>query len=144
MKTLGRDVLGVLAGAVTGIVLVSVSDLVGEMLFPLPPGVDPRDPAALSAAMEEMPLGAILLLLAGWSVATFAGAWTAARIGSSPVRNALLAGGVLLAGAVLTALAVPPPVWFWAAWLVLFAPCAYLGGWVVSRKPEPDAERLAA
>lgn len=146
MGKTGRNVLAVLLGVVSGVIVIAASDALSEALYPLPEGVDPRDPAALSEAMRTMPAGAIALLLLGWCAGCFAGGWAAARVGvGAKLRLALTTGGILLAGAVLTALSVPPPVWFWGACVLLFVPCAFLGGKLAAgREPEPVSEAIAA
>jgi len=78
--------------------------------------------------MARVPLGALLFVLAAWAGGSFPGSWLATRLG--PGRHAAhgaIVGAILLAAGVANMLLLPHPAWFWAAALVVFSLCTYLG-----------------
>lgn len=143
MRFFRGSVVPVWAGAFVAGLLVWVMELLGSLIYPLPAGMNPDDPAAVKAAMANLPAGALLLVLLGWIVGTFAGAWiTALRAARAPIGHGLLLGGLFLVGAVVNMLMIPHPVWFWIVGLAIFLPSAYLGAkrGARSRPPEPLPE----
>ena len=49
-RTMGRTVLGVVAGLATMFVVIMLVELLGAQLFPPPEGIDMRDPEGLASA----------------------------------------------------------------------------------------------
>ncbi len=132
-----------IGGLVAGLVIWA-TELIGSQIYPLPPGVNPEDPASLRAAMVDLPLGALLLVLFGWTVGTFAGAWiTARRVDRAPIAHGLTLGAFALVGGVVNMLTLPHPVWFWIAGVAVFLPAAYLGA-RLGASPGPKDEALAS
>jgi hypothetical protein len=73
--------------------LIAATELTDSKIYPLPPGVNPEDPTSLKAAMVDLPTGALLLVLLGWTVGTFARAWvTARRVDWAPIAHGLVLG----------------------------------------------------
>jgi hypothetical protein len=125
-----------LLGALATVAIIMAVEGLSAKLFPLPLGVDPRNPESLKAVMAHMPAGALLLVAAGWFLGTFAGAWVAARIaGRAPLVHGLILGVLFLAGAIANLLAIPHPVWFWVLSVALFLPAAYLGAKLATGRP---------
>jgi hypothetical protein len=117
LRSLGAVVLGVLAAAV----LVLVMEAVGHTVFPPPPGLDLGDSEQRETFMAQLPLGALVFVLAGWSLGTLAGSWLAAALaGQAPAAHGLVVGVLFLAMAVATMLVIPHPLWFWVVALLLF------------------------
>lgn len=109
---MGRSILGVLAGLAVGIVLVALVETLGMRLIPPPPGIDPTDPASIAAAMENMPIGSFLFILAGWFLGTGVGVSTAMRFAKSDARwPGLAVGGVILAATLYNLWVIPHPLW---------------------------------
>ena len=122
------NVLPLFAGTVVAGLLIWATELLGLLLYPLPPGVNLEDPASYRAAMASLPSGALVLVLVGWILGTFAGSWmTARRSTRSPIRHGLAFGVLFLLSAVWNLLTLPHPTWFWALGLALFLPVSYLG-----------------
>ena len=128
MRSILRSVLAVLLGAVAGGVLIMAVEMLGATIYPLPPGVDPNDPESVKRAMAGVPVGALLLVLLGWILGTFAGAWIAARLAPrSPLGHGLVLGVLFLAAGIMNMLEFPHPAWFWVLGVVVFLPAAYIG-----------------
>jgi hypothetical protein len=102
-------------------------EFLGHKFYPLPPGVDLRDEKAMAIYAESVPVQAMMLVLLGWALGTFAGAWVAARI-AIMAKVAYLVGGIFLAAAVANMLLVPHPKWMLISALVVIPICAYFGG----------------
>jgi uncharacterized protein YacL len=128
MRLILRSVGAVLLGAIVAGVLIACLEFLGSKIFPLPPGTDPMDMEAVKAAMANVPVGALLLVLFGWFVGTAAGAWIAARVaGRAPMAHGLIVGALLLTGGIANMLMLPHPSWFWVLAVAVFAVAAYLG-----------------
>ena len=132
MKGAIRSVAAVIAGFVAAsVVMMAVESLNGKILYPelakLAAGVSDRD--VVRDILAHAPLGAFLVVLFGWSLGSVAGGFVAAWIASrSPVRHAMILGGLLTLAGIANNLMIPPPLWFCVVSLVVFIPAAYAGG----------------
>jgi len=128
-----RSVLGVVLGLfAAGLVIMTVQGI-GHQAFPLPEGIDPKDPESLKAGMDRIPLGAMLFVLLAYLVGTIAGAWLAARIaGRAAILHGLIVGLFLLAGSIANLMKIPHPVWFALVNLLIYLPAAWLGARVAA------------
>jgi hypothetical protein len=134
MGQIVRSVLGVLAGILLGMVLMMGIEFVGHLLYPLPPGVDASDFEALKALLPTLPVGALLLVLLGWTVAPLAGGFAAAWVARrAPVAHALVVGLFFLAGGIAMLVMMPHPLWFAVAGVAVFLPAAYAGSRLAPR-----------
>ena len=108
-----RKVLGALAGIATAVLTVMLMEWLGHIIYPLPDGLEITDSAALSAHIAAAPLGALLLVLAGYLIATFDGTFVACLIGRAPPYiYALLIAVLMLAGTASNLIIIPHPTWF--------------------------------
>ena len=124
-----RIVFAILTGAVAAIAVVLASDSLVHAIWPLPPGVDVRDPAQIRTAMEAMPTMAFVVLVAGWALATFVGSLVATAIALRRRLVGIVVTGLLLAATITNLSALPHPSWIWpVAVLSLVA-----AGWAGSR-----------
>lgn len=83
-----RNVLALLAGILAMFLVTWGLEALGHIAFPLPSGLDPRDPAqaqAFARYLATMPLGAQAALVLAWSGGAFAGGFVA------PVSRAIRA-----------------------------------------------------
>src|SRR5256885_6959017 len=95
-------------------------------LYPLPPGVDPKNPESLARAMRSIPAAALVVVVIGWTAGALLGSWLAARVARS-VWPAVGVGALVVCGAVANMLTIPHPLWVWISSLLLVALVA-LGG----------------
>lgn len=137
MKAVLRSVLAVVTGFVAAsAVMMAVESVNGRFLYPelgkLAEGMTDRD--AIRNLMASAPAGAFLVVIAGWALGSVAGGIVAAWIAKgSAVRDAIVLGGLLTAAGVANNVALPPPLWFWCASLVVLLPAAYAGARLVRR-----------
>lgn len=119
---MGRKIGAVLAGALVVGVVVFLLQWIGSRLYPLPPGLDPMDPAnrdAFVAHLARMPPIGWALAFGSELLGAFLGAWTAGRIAGS--HRAWFAGGIVglaVMGSFVNWIAFPHPGWFIAGQVV--------------------------
>lgn len=143
-----RSVGAIVLALIVGFVVIMAIELTGTWLFPLPPGVDPMDSEALSAAIEagQVPLGGMVFVVLAYALGSLVAGWVAARVAAtSKMRHALIVGGILMVLGIINLFAIPHPLWMTIATLVVFLPLAYLGGRLALRGAAgPEAGAPAA
>lgn len=122
-----RNILAVLAGALTNVVVVSTAEWLNLQVFPLPPGAA-ADPAKLDALLQKAPEMIFVGVLVGALFAALLSGLVAAKIATQPRRIALVVGILLVAANVANAYAFYHPLWFRIAAIALPLPLALLGG----------------
>ena len=120
-------VLGVAAGVVVLMALVTAGQYLLHLTFPMP-AVDVGDKAVIQRLMAEAPTGAKMGLIVVYTVAAFGAALAAARVSARRLAG-LIATGVMLALTIANYVMLPHPVWLVAASLGLIA----AGGWFGAR-----------
>jgi hypothetical protein len=108
-----RSVLGALAGIATAVVTVMLMDWLSHIVYPPPDGIEIMDTEALNAYLAAAPVGALVIMLVGYLMATFDGVVVACLIGRvQPVIYALTIGVLMLAGTVSNLIMLQHPTWF--------------------------------
>jgi hypothetical protein len=122
-------ILAMVVGLVVFFGMGKIGEIVGQMIYPPPAGLDPSDPALFLAALAKtMPAGAFVAVLAAWALASFAGAWVAARLApGGHLAFGLAIGALGTLAAIATMLMIPHPIWVWVLGVAEFLPAAYLG-----------------
>lgn len=105
MKSGGAFALGLAAAAI----LLYAAVFIAHLAYPLPPGLNARDSAAMAAYMAGAPVAALLIFLAGWFVAALGGVFIARHAGGR--ISAWSLGALLLVAAIGNLLRVPQPLW---------------------------------
>jgi hypothetical protein len=131
MRSAFRSICAVMAGFVAAsIVMMIVESINGRVLHPelakAAEGVKDRE--TIRALLAAAPIGAFLVVIAGWILGGVAGGWITARLAArATTGHGLVLGALLTLAGVANNLMVPPPAWFWIASLVVLMPAAYLG-----------------
>ena len=133
-----RKIGGVIGGIALAFIIVQAAEMIVHVMFPPPPGMNMTNMAEMKAFVAKLPTTALLLVLLGWFVGTFAGTSAAAKIGHSRVP-AYIVGAVLLGGGIANARMIPQPLWFTIASFVIFIVMTIAGSHVVLL-PAPPAE----
>lgn len=108
-----RDVVGAVAGTAVAVLTVMLFEWISHMLYPVPADLDITSTAALADHMASAPPGALILVLAGYFVATFDGTFIACWIGrAKPFIFALVVGVLMLVATVSNLIMIPHPMWF--------------------------------
>jgi len=136
-----RTLVGVLAGVAVLGVVVTLFQLVSSGMHPLPPGLDPMDPAdavAFAEHMAGMPALAWVIALFSEVLGAAAGALVAGVIARDALRGASGAVvGVATLGSVMNWTSFPHPTWFIVGQLVLY-PVVLMSVWAVLSARSPD------
>ena len=129
-----RNVLGAVAGIATALLTVWLIQWLGQIVFPLPEGLDPNDTEAFAAYVAEMPVAPLILVLVSYFIGTFDGVFVACLIGRiKPILYGLLVAVVMLAATGTTLLLIPHPMWFSASALIGIVLMAWLAALVASK-----------
>ena len=126
-----RSVAAVVIGfVVASIVMMIVESINGRVLYPglakSAEGVTDR--GAIRAIFAGAPIGALLVVILGWTLGGVVGGWVAARLaGRSGVAHGIVLGTLLTCAGIANNLALPPPLWFWVASLIVLLPAAVAG-----------------
>jgi len=132
-----RDILGVIVGAVSFPILVSVGHaLFGQMGVSQAPSVGPeQDPAAWEAFMQSLGTLELLSATAAHIGGTFLAAGIAMLIAASRTRRpGILLGGFGLLGGVMNAMMLPgQPTWLMILDVALYVPAGWLAAELVLR-----------
>lgn len=129
MRSALRSIAAVVAGFIAAsVAMMIVEFLNGHVFYPglgkAAEGVMDRE--VLRALLANAPVGALLVVLAGWVLGGMTGGWVASKL-SSRLGPALVVGALLTLAGVANNLMIPPPAWFWIASLVVLMPAAYAG-----------------
>jgi hypothetical protein len=119
-----RLILSVVAGLFVGVILVAVLEAAGHAVFPPPAGVDLTDPQALDSVMSKLPREALAAVLAAWFLGVLGGATTANLANRRQGLAGWIVSAVIFAFAAWTMAAIPHPLWFVIAAVVLMLTAA--------------------
>lgn len=123
-----RNLAAVLAGLVVGsAVNMALITLNMFVLFPAPAGFDMGDPVAMNAYVAGLPASAFLVVMAAHLGQALVGGWVAARLGSRPVRLAMIVGVATLVGGAVNLMTIRGPDWMFIE-LPLYPLLALLAG----------------
>ncbi|RZF65255.1 hypothetical protein EWE75_06140 [Sphingomonas populi] len=134
-----RTVPGILFGVAAALLIVAGAEWIETALYPLPT-LDVADPATLARVVADMPLPAKLLIVSGWLLGAFGGAWLGLRVCDRRLILWIVVGAVV-AAALANVLTLPHPVWMKVCAVVL----PIIGGALaarVHRKPYPGEALL--
>ena len=131
MRSALRSIAAVVAGFIAAsIVMMIVETINGRVLHPelgkAAEGVTDRE--TIRVLLATAPVGAFLVVIAGWILGGVAGGWVTARLAAQAAAgHGLVLGALLTLAGVANNLMIPPPLWFWVASLVVLMPAAQVG-----------------
>lgn len=143
-----RNIIAVVAGILVVFVVVGGLQYAASLLYPLPEGLDPFDPAdaeALDAHMSSMPVSAWMLPFAAEIVGVFLGALAAGSIARD--RKAMLVGALVvvgLAGSVMNWVSFSHPMWFIIGQLIAYPLVFFAVVRLLRRSGEQPAQRATS
>ncbi|MGI8672468.1 MAG: hypothetical protein ACR2LU_07645 [Luteitalea sp.] len=106
-----RSTLAIVAGLVIAFGLVATIEAIGHAIYPVQ-AFDADDPERIRAAMASLPLGALVIVVAAWWIASFTGGAIAAALARHrPLLHAGAIGGLVLAATVANLVMLPHPAW---------------------------------
>ena len=136
MQRIGHTIIAIIAGVVVAFALVAAIEWLGHQVYPTPAGVDLSRPEQAHDYVRNLPVGALLLVLTSWVIATFCGGIVAAAIEKGRPRRA--AGGVgvvVLAVTIANLTLIPHPLWFSIAGVLSIVVAALAAGHAMSSVP---------
>jgi hypothetical protein len=129
-----RNVLAVLAGLVAGVVAIMLLEMVGWLIYPPTPDLEPAE------VMANSPIGALLMVELAAALGSLVAGAVAAKLGvGKPMVLAAIAGVVLTLGGIASVAMVPHPMWFVVLSTLTFVPMALLGGRLVAGRAASSA-----
>ena len=132
-----KSVAAIVAGFVAASVVMMILEFLNGHVFYPEMGKAAEgmtDPESLRALLATAPIGAFLVVIAGWILGSAAGGWLAARIaGRSGIAHGLVLGALLTCAGIANNLMIPPPPWFWVVSLIVLLPAAYAGARAAAR-----------
>lgn len=138
-----RDILGVVVGAVSFPILVSLGHVMfDQMGVSEAPSVGPdQDPAAWEAFMQSLSVLELLSATVAHIGGTFLAAALAMLIAASKTRRiGIIMGGFGLVGGAMNAMMLPgQPTWLMVLDVALYVPAGWLAAEVVLRLKNRDA-----
>ncbi|HRR08435.1 MAG TPA: hypothetical protein PLO56_07045 [Rhodothermales bacterium] len=131
-----QNILGVLVGLFSAIIIVTIGDAVVGYLAPPPIGSDLKNPETLKAYLQSIADPVLVLMLLFWLSSSFAAGYASARIVPASARTlSLICGGILLFGTLLNMTMLPHPIWMMILSVVGYLPVAYAGGKLATPNP---------
>lgn len=138
MSPVLRNVLAVIAGLATGMVVNMGLIIIGAMAVPPPEGVDPMNAESIAANIHLFEVKHFIFPFLAHAIGTLAGAFVATKIGASRhLVFAMTIGGFFFVAGIINLTQIPAPLWF-AIVDVTFAylPMGWLG-YQIGRKRKP-------
>lgn len=124
----------VVAGLIVSFVLITAVQAISVRLFPPPPGLDPNDPATIARFMQQLPVGALLLVALAYAVGSIGGGVGVGLVARRAAYGlAAVVGGLLTVAGFLNLAAIPHPAWFAVVTTLTYVPCTLLGTYAVAR-----------
>ena len=129
MNPILRNILAVIAGAISGGILNMALVVIGPNLIPPPDGADMTTMEGLAASMHLFEPQHFLFPFLAHALGTLLGATITARVAASHQKwLALLIGGFFFIGGSMNVAMLPSPMWFNVLDLVVaYIPMAWLG-----------------
>jgi len=123
-----RSISAVLLGFIAGFLIFFAIEYASIRIYPLPAGADFLDEASLIAARTSRPIGAMIIVLAGWVLGTSTASFVATKFAQDMKSlYGLLLGLVFLAEGITKMREVPRPLWFWIVGVPLLVIAPLLG-----------------
>ena len=133
---MGRTILGAVAGLVTAVLTIMLVELLGQAVYPPPPGLDPKVTADMAQIIAMQPFAAWLFVVAAWTIGAFDGGFVAALIARKghPRAAAIVPALLVMTGVAMMMVLMPDhPKWMAICGLLLPIPAALIGARLATR-----------
>lgn len=102
---------GIAAGIVAAMMLIMGNEVIGHIVWPPPPGLNPQDPAQIDALLKTMPFMAQLWIPFSYFVGAFGGCLIALRLSGGWMNALWVVLAILLLAVAANLIAIPHPTW---------------------------------
>lgn len=130
-----RNIISVVVGLVSAIVVFVIVESINSSLNPVPQNLDYNDSVTLKTFYENQSLSFWLLILAGWIIGSVLCGFLIKLIGKNEsIKLPIIAGIILTLSAVANFVSIPHPTWFIIVGLIIFIPSVLLGRYLYKIK----------
>lgn len=130
-----RKVIGVIAGLVVAMFIITIVESLNAKFFPLPKGMDVSDREAMQAYISSLPSVTFLIVLSGYLLGSFFCGLIIRLISkSNDNTSALLAGIGLTTVGIVNFFSFEHPWWVIIVGLLIFIPATLFGFNIARRK----------
>lgn len=138
-----KNISGIIAGLIAGFIVVFLVENAGHSFYPAAENIEFGDKEALKKMIDNLPAGALLVVIFAYACGSFAAGLVCALISSKNKKeNSIITGMILLILGLINLFTVPHPVWFWVLNIIVYLPFAYLGG-KLGEKIKPEISSAA-
>lgn len=130
-----RMLIAIVVGIALAVGSVALFDAISHALYPLPPGLDLKDPAVQAVFVESLPDAAKAIIVSGWFFAPLYGALAAIAIAKDSFPGWIVAA-FFLAASTMNLILIPHPQWMVIACFTLPGIAAMLAQLMLSRRIE--------
>ena len=139
--TILKRVLAVFVGIMFGGLVVWAVEMLGHSLYPPPANFDFNDKNALDAFITNAPFGSKLFIIIAYASGSFIGGLITQLIAQTKTNTpSLITGTFLMIAGIMNMLNIPHPLWMVISCVAVFIPFAYLGGFVIRKKPNSELQ----
>ena len=123
--TILRKILAVGIALIVTSTVVGMMQQLGHYLYPLPEGLDPKNPEHLKKYQETAPLMAVFFVIISYAAGALAGGFVSTLIANDHKKiYAIIVGIFFLSTSIYMMTIIPSPIWFWVCgilvWLLVF------------------------
>ena len=124
-----KHIVAVVVGVIAGMAAMIAINYISSFLYPIPQALDTSNAEIMRAYIQLLPVGAKLIVLAGWIASAFVAGVVAALIAPEGKGRiaAINAGALLMLGGIINAYLLPHPTWMLIIGLLQYIPVAHLG-----------------
>ncbi len=126
-----RSIVSILVALFSAVIIIFLVEYLSQRLYPMPESLDYNDYEALSSWIKTLPVSAMIIVILGWFVGSFTGAYIVSRMDElSAIRSTAVVGTLLLVSTIINLVQIPHPNWMWIGGVVSILCGTYLGHWV--------------
>lgn len=126
---MARRILAVLAGIISGCIVVFSIQAISHQLYPVPEGLDFNSAEAAKLFIASLPIGAFLMILLSYLTGSLVSGFVAALlVPEKKIPTALITGTIFFIFGILNILMIPHPVWFAITSSLIYHPFSFIGG----------------
>jgi hypothetical protein len=127
-KLIVNRLFSILTGVVAGALIIGLLEMVSHSMHPIPTDLDTSNPDAFKDYVLGLPQSAFIFLLLAHGIGALAGGFIASRMARVQKRGAaMFVGLILVLAGLLNLMAIPHPLWFSIADVIIYTPMALLG-----------------